>query len=1101
MSFFYTIKRQPLWILVVICLGILGCGGDIESEKLPGATPNISMEDSLTALVGGFYKCRAQHPEMAAEAYETYLGFIAQFPDSLSAKFYAQIAAAHIFSIDSFPRALFEDNYEFLEKSQSSWGLALLNYIKSNKDPEVVQSATQIDALIKAQHLLWSCEDSTSYLKGTVLYNLGNQKFWGEYDDWEVYLDSAFTHFEINGFQQHAAFVAGIHAMRIANLELDRARAMEWLRKGDSLLVVVPDTARRIQFQSLHASTLLDMDRPSSEVIAVYERHMSFCDSIPSGTRLCEQCANLFNEITKFYTGAGDIHNAQYWLDRGQSIRSTDPFKGRYRFLVNQAKLDLRKGLADRANVLVGHAKVIREGALSFNPSDPSHRRDQEALVEVLDEQNQPDSALAQLRFLISEYGALGGGEALDIYMSNWLTVCANHDIHVNVDSLAQLLGISVARDRHFYRDMSVLFRGSEDCRFYCDSLLQYSNSPFERMQALLKRAGCEASLGNHSQALNVANDALEAGKTGVGLAGSAWKNYPEILRILELKIDLFFYEFSTSQSPVFLDSVLTNCAAAGEQIRLLYCYGHELTSLMEDSERFAQLRLKAISLLGMKSRSDTLDFLVAIESSIQNRNKLDAARRAAWMGSSNYHGSLLDSLNKKLKLTLTSERIGESPNPAFTAEIDELLGAVYQARLEMDQDYALALDLEIRPTIDRMISKSKLTWVFFEMEDSLHRIEIGGDQVRLVKAICDLDWLRNNLQSTRIAEQGWQGYSKEVLRQLGDRLLPATPSVGGDLQILTSQHLKGIPFAALPCSWNPNEMLIEAFDISYLHSLSGGDMPEATSLETYPELVAFAPAYHLKYDVPRPNASRSWLEQLRPGLLSDLVPLGNVQEVEEQAGRWESEVYLGELATEDQLKKVLGAGILYFSGHAFGCVSDQPANGGLILSEALTSRNMREDGVLHGFELAGINCNTELTVLSGCQTGVGPFVPGEGVDNLAGAFHSAGSASVVTTLWKVSDASTLEIMKSFFDYLAKGFKKSYALCQAQRDFRTAHPTAPAQEWAAFILSGDNGSLSFIPQGKRDISIGWIVGMIFALVGGIVCVFAIKSARQNAVKV
>jgi CHAT domain-containing protein len=97
-----------------------------------------------------------------------------------------------------------------------------------------------------------------------------------------------------------------------------------------------------------------------------------------------------------------------------------------------------------------------------------------------------------------------------------------------------------------------------------------------------------------------------------------------------------------------------------------------------------------------------------------------------------------------------------------------------------------------------------------------------------------------------------------------------------------------------------------------------------------------------------------------------------------------------------------------------------------------------------------------ELTTLSACDTERGKMVRGEGVQGFGRALLSAGARTTVTTLWRVADQPTAELMKQFYFALGQGKPRAEALRQAKLKFLYSgtalqHP----RHWAAFVLSGD----------------------------------------------
>lgn len=75
---------------------------------------------------------------------------------------------------------------------------------------------------------------------------------------------------------------------------------------------------------------------------------------------------------------------------------------------------------------------------------------------------------------------------------------------------------------------------------------------------------------------------------------------------------------------------------------------------------------------------------------------------------------------------------------------------------------------------------------------------------------------------------------------------------------------------------------------------------------------------------------------------------------------------------------------------------------------------------------------NTQLIVLSGCRTGVGKTMKGEGVFSLARGFAAAGIPSTITTLWSVDDQMTYNIMEKFYELLQQGESSDEALQKAK---------------------------------------------------------------------
>ena len=121
--------------------------------------------------------------------------------------------------------------------------------------------------------------------------------------------------------------------------------------------------------------------------------------------------------------------------------------------------------------------------------------------------------------------------------------------------------------------------------------------------------------------------------------------------------------------------------------------------------------------------------------------------------------------------------------------------------------------------------------------------------------------------------------------------------------------------------------------------------------------------------------------------------------------------------------------------------------------SVQLTDKPHPEVSHLFLADLYNLQLNADLVVLSASETGIGKLLRGEGILSLARGFSYAGARSTVSSLWQVSDQSSTEWMKSFYNHLNEGLSKDEAIRQAKLDMikENPHPFY----WAGFIGTGD----------------------------------------------
>jgi CHAT domain-containing protein/tetratricopeptide (TPR) repeat protein len=269
------------------------------------------------------------------------------------------------------------------------------------------------------------------------------------------------------------------------------------------------------------------------------------------------------------------------------------------------------------------------------------------------------------------------------------------------------------------------------------------------------------------------------------------------------------------------------------------------------------------------------------------------------------------------------------------------------------------------------------------------------------------------------------------------------------------------------------NEMpyLMHSYEISYHYSCKLWKQKQAEGKTKALKLSAFAASYGQEGGEQLRSQRAVHLRNLRDAL-SDL-PAAQA-EVKALNDRFKGQFYYGEAASESNFKETIKeASVIHLAMHGLLNVN-HPMLSSLAFSE---DGDSLEDNFLQAWEIAQLNLEAKLVVLSACETGFGKFQQGEGVMSLARSFMYAGVPSLVVSLWQVNDASTSVIMQNFYQHLAKGENKAEALRNAKLAYLTsaedlaAHPAF----WSPYILIGDERPVKL--QRKGGVNwLWWAVG-------------------------
>lgn len=264
---------------------------------------------------------------------------------------------------------------------------------------------------------------------------------------------------------------------------------------------------------------------------------------------------------------------------------------------------------------------------------------------------------------------------------------------------------------------------------------------------------------------------------------------------------------------------------------------------------------------------------------------------------------------------------------------------------------------------------------------------------------------------------------------------------------IVPDEFLWALPFQALADAGGT--YLIQDYSLFYAHSFTvlkemGLRRPQQRSKES---LIALANPV-IETD---PNLKQNL--QLLPEAEAEVAAIATA------VGTQISKTLVGPQAQEKTFKKLAQRyATIHLATH--GVLDDRdPLNSYLLLTR--TDADPENDGLLTAREIMDLHLNADLVVLSACETARGRISRGEGVTGMSWAFFVAGARSMVVSQWRVNSGSTSQLMKSFYQALARqddltGRDKAEALREASlnllKDRRYRHPFY----WAGFVLVSTN---------------------------------------------
>lgn len=188
--------------------------------------------------------------------------------------------------------------------------------------------------------------------------------------------------------------------------------------------------------------------------------------------------------------------------------------------------------------------------------------------------------------------------------------------------------------------------------------------------------------------------------------------------------------------------------------------------------------------------------------------------------------------------------------------------------------------------------------------------------------------------------------------------------------------------------------------------------------------------------------------------LPATLNEIQSVEKVFGENGRGAS-TFLYRDATESRLKASLDQSYRFIHIATHGFINEKQTDlSGLLFYPDTTSA---EDHVLFSGEVYSLPFQTDLLVLSACETGLGQTVRGEGLLGLSRAFLYAGADNLLVSLWKVQDQATSDLMVDFYKKYWQEVNHPYSkpLREAKMNMIQSERFSHPYYWSSFILIGE----------------------------------------------
>lgn len=906
-------------------------------------------------------------------------------------------------------------------------------------------------------------------------------------------------------------------ALRLSRRLNDTSLQSEWLNNVCSVLAFLGETKKALTYcnEALRLSRRTGNRPGEAEALnnigeANYFADMnraleSFEQALPLRADQRGEAHTLTN-IGYVYTDWNDLQQASSYFARAITIwKKIGDLSGEARTL--NALGVLHGKLSEKQKALAEHTRA-RE-LFSTIGNRPGELTALTGIGNVYDGMGEKDKALDRYREALDISREVGQREAelvLLIHVGNIHQALERQN--EALQDYEQALKLSRALDDKRMQAYSLRFIGEiyesynrlpAAMRYYEQALPLSRRSDDTRGEAaVLDNIGSiRERNGETKSALNLYNGALTLQLAAKDRQGEAWTRY-NLARLHRDQRNLELAKSQIATSVDIVDSVRTNVGS--HELRLSY-----FASVQQYYELYIDILMQlhkarpadgfdvvAFEVSGRARARSLLDLLV--ESSFDLYQSIDPVLgekernlRQALNAKSEREVRLLSVKHSEAEAVQLKTEIGKlsfeledvraqirDQNPRYAALIDPPTLSVGDVQELLDDDTVL-LQYALGEKHSYLWAVTKAGINTYELPDRVAIEQCARDLYRSLST-------RNDYET----DEGPRQQALELGRMILD---PAMPQLGAKrLLVVADGALLLIPFGALATSTGASP---EAAPLMVTHEIV--NLPSTSTLailrritarrQVAPKVVAVMADPILDANDPRlPTPATGSPGPIEASQVEDpsLIDTGSriarllasreeADDIVRMAPRGSSRKLMGFAANLDAVKdrNISQYRILHFATHGI-FNNEHPELSGIVLS-LYDADGRRRAGFLGLHEIYNLNLPVELVVLSACNTARGREVRGEGLIGLTRGFMYAGASRVLSSLWKVDEDATAELMKHFYEgVLVERLPPAAALRQAQiKMWQTKRWRSPYY-WAAFVLEGEHRSSSLVPTEEPE---------------------------------